>query len=245
MGINDQTLSHRKVAIVAETVLKAGQFVECLQQQLRLSLGDETTYTFSEFAENQDCPHLQFDELHWLCTSPKSASPWVNINELAPTIHIHQLTAATPTGPSDTCIYRWRNYDELVCFWGSFYAAQILQSVPGLDWSCYTSFTSKHGVGRSAAGWGETRTAAISTLLADAPPALYQHTTEVVLIIEAKNDFTLGEYVSIVSQLEEAIGSNLTTTGWVTTDYHGYGLKLLMLSPFCASTPLVGYVVTT
>lgn len=40
----------------------------------------------------------------------------------------------------------------------------------------------------------------------------------------------MGDYVDIVDALEQSLELNFVTTGWVSLNYSGYGLKLLRFS---------------
>lgn len=54
---------------------------------------------------------------------------------------------------------------------------------------------------------------------------------DALLVIEANYDFTWGDYADVMEQVGNAIGHDVVPTGWMTADYSGYGLKLLVLSP--------------
>lgn len=54
---------------------------------------------------------------------------------------------------------------------------------------------------------------------------------DALLVIEANYDLTWGDYASVMEQVGKAIGHDAVPTGWMTANYSGYGLKLLVFSP--------------
>lgn len=50
-----------------------------------------------------------------------------------------------------------------------------------------------------------------------------------MLLIEANHTFTLGDYVSLCSLLDDALNSAVASMVLATEGYEGYGLKLLLL----------------
>jgi len=76
-------------------------------------------------------------------------------------------------------------------------------------------------------GWGSTPRAATEVLLASAGATSPSSSDGEILIIEGGIDTRIGDYVDIVSALERNFEFDFVTTGWVSRNYSGYGLKLL------------------
>ncbi|NRF77432.1 hypothetical protein HRF62_25585 [Citrobacter braakii] len=99
----------------------------------------------------------------------------------------------------------------------------------GLDWSSYETTKLSGAICQTAAGWGATHVAAVNALLIDALPELYLAASDVVLLIEANHEFSLGDAASLNNLVEDALGIRTADVFLFTEGYQGYGLKLLVL----------------
>ena len=157
--------------------------------------------------------------------------PWEHLTGLADTIHIHHFTQAKPPAYPQFRSYLWQSQQELAAFWASLYLAREIRGIPGLKWDSSASYPSGSTVGQTAAGWGSTPTAAVASLLANTPLAMRSCALDALLVIEANYDFTWGGYATVIEQVSKAIGRDVIPTGWMTANYSGCGLKLLVFSP--------------
>lgn len=225
-------MSHKSIAVVAATQIEAHTLAEHLQQHADLAgiaRSRGIGISFTALTCNQPWPEQPFDELHWLCTHAQMPTPARDITASAAIVHVHYLTGTQPPLHPGTRTYLWRNMDELARFWASFHRAQALRSAPGLNWHDYESANFSAFIGQTATGWAATRIAAVMALLSDVPPELRREVKEAVLLIEANQTLTLGDYVSLCSLLDDALNSAVASMVLATEGYEGYGLKLLLL----------------
>ena len=231
-GTGALKMSHKTIAVVATTLIEAHELAEYLQQHAG-SAGNAASglvgISFTALAWNQEWPDQPFAELHWLCTNEQMPKPAQDIIARAAIVHIHYLAGAQPPRHPGSRTYLWRNTDELARFWASFHRAQMLHNTLGLDWSSYESTKLSGRICRTATGWGFTRVAAVNALLIDAPPELCLAASDVVLVIEANHDFSLGDSASLNNLVEDALGIPTANVFLFTDGYQGYGLKLLVL----------------
>lgn len=224
-----------EIALIAATEAVAKQLVGSILKHCSTALPiDEWRcgkLNFTALGLDQTWPNRSFDELHWLCTSSGSATPWEHLPGLVDTIHIHHFTQDKPPPYPHFRNYQWRNQQELAAFWASLYLAREIRGIPGLNWDSYAPWSPGPTIGQTAAGWGATPTAAVASLLANTPPAMCSSALHALLVIEANYDFTPGDYVSVLEQLGKVIECDVIPTGWLTADYSGCGLKLLIFSP--------------
>lgn len=157
--------------------------------------------------------------------------PWEHLSGLADTIHIHHFTQTKTQVYPPFRSYKWQSQRELAAFWASLYLAREIRGIPGLKWDSFASYLSGQTVGQTAAGWGSTPTAAVASLLANTPLAMRNFALDALLVIEANYDLTWGDYASVMEHVGKAIGHNVVPTGWMISNYSGYGLKLLVFSP--------------
>ena len=54
---------------------------------------------------------------------------------------------------------------------------------------------------------------------------------QALLVIESNVSMTFGEYIDVLEQLDLVIQCDVIPTGWLTDEYSGYGLKLLLFGP--------------
>jgi len=227
--------SNFEVALIAATEAEAKQLVSCILQHCSTALpvdgGRCGQLHFTALGQNQTWPDKRFDELHWLCTSPGSAMPWEHLSGLSESIHIHHFTQTEPQVYPPFRSYKWQSQRELAAFWASLYLAREIRGIPGLKWDSFASYLPGSTVGQTAAGWGSTPTAAVASLLANTPLAMCNFALDALLVIEANYDLTWGDYASVMEHVGKAIWHNVVPTGWMTANYSGYGLKLLVFNP--------------
>ncbi|MFZ5461412.1 hypothetical protein [Stutzerimonas stutzeri] len=225
-------MSHKTIAVVAATLIEAHELVEYLQQHdgsAGNASSDIINISFTALAWNQEWPDQPFAELHWLCTNEQMPKPAQDITARAAIVHIHYLAGTQPPRYPGSRTYLWRNTDELARFWASFHRAQILHNALGLDWSSYETTKLSGAICQTAAGWGATHVAAVNALLIDALPELYLAASDVVLLIEANHEFSLGDAAALNNLVEDALGIRTADVFLFTEGYQGYGLKLLVL----------------
>ncbi len=225
-------MSQKTIAVVAATQFEAQQLVEHLHQHAGVAddaTSDFVNISFTARTWNQPWPEQPFDELHWLCTNAQIPPPGQDMTARAAIVHVHYLNSKQPPHLTGCRTYVWSNTDELKRFWATFHRAQVLRNTLGLDWSSYESATPSGAACQTATGWGTTRVSAVKALLNDAPPELYPTASDVVLLIEANHDFSLGDSISLNNLIEDALGIATAEVFLFTEDYQGYGLKLLVL----------------
>lgn len=224
-----------EIALIAATEAEAKQLVSCILQHcsnaLPIAAGRCGQLNFSALGHNQAWSDKRFDELHWLCTPTDSAMPWEHLSSVADTLHVHYFTQPKPPAYPHFRSYHWGSRHELAAFWASLYLAREIRGIPGLKWDSYASWSPGSTIGQTSAGWGYTLTAAIASLLANTPLAMRSCARDALLVVEANYDFTWGDYANVMEQVGKAIGRDVAPTGWMTADYSGYGLKLLVFSP--------------
>lgn len=234
---NGQKLNKKifEVALTAATEAEAKQLVNCILRHCSTALYIDNEHCgqlrFTALGQKQAWPNKHFDELHWLCTSPASVVPWEDLSGWAEIVHIHHFSQAPLPAIPQARNYQWQNQQELAAFWASLYLAREINGVPGLNWDSYGSWSPDSTIGQTSAGWGSTLTAAVAALLAGTPIEMRGCALSSLLVIEANEAFTWGDYCSVMEQVGKALRHEITPTGWITADYSGYGLKLLVFSP--------------
>ncbi|WP_394562122.1 hypothetical protein [Aquipseudomonas alcaligenes] len=227
--------SNFEVALIAATEAEAKQLVSCILQHCSTALPIDGRrcgqLNFTALGQDQTWPDKRFDELHWLSTSSDSEVPWEQLSGLADIVHVHHFSKAAPLTAPQACNYQWRSQQELTDFWASLYLAREIRGIPGLKWDSFAPWPPGSTVGQTAAGWGSTPTAAVASLLASTPLATLDSAPDALLVIEANYGFTWGDYAYVMEQVAKAIGREVSSTGWMATNYSGYGLKLLVFSP--------------
>lgn len=227
--------SNFEVALIAATEAEARQLVSCILQRCSTALpidgGRCGQLNFTALGQNQAWPDKSFDEFHWLCAPSDSAMPWEHLSGAADTLHVHYFTQAEPPAYPHFRSYLWGSQQELAAFWASLYLAREIRGIPGLKWDSYASWSPGSTIGQTAAGWGSTPTAAIASLLANTPLAMRSCARDALLVVEANYGFTWGDYADVMEHVGKAIGRDVIPTGWMSANYSGYGLKLLVFSP--------------
>lgn len=235
-GPREQISVSFKIALIAETQAEAQRLADQLLERLKAYTPESANcfsrHSFSAHGLDQPWPEQQFDELHFLCSSPDQPLPASHLDRLAGIINIHHLAPCMAQAHPGYRSYLWCTEKDLCDFWASLYLAREMRSIPGLKWDRYPKWQlPEHCIGQAATSWGSTPIAAIDSLIAQAGYTKLTTALDALLVIEGNYDFTLGDYVDILDRLETRIKCDVVPTGWLNPTYSGYGLKLLTFDP--------------
>lgn len=224
-----------EIALLAATETEAKQLMESLLKHCNTVLPVDGSrcgkHHFTALSQERICPEQRFDELHWLCSPANHSVPEEQLSELADIIHIHYFPPTRPHLYTSFRSYLWRTQLELTTFWASLYLAREMSSIPGLNWNSYPSRSLGSSIGQATAGWGSTPTEAVASLLTQTGYETRTRALQALLVIESNVSMTFGDYIDVLEQLDLVIQCDVIPTGWLTDEYSGYGLKLLLFGP--------------
>ncbi len=218
-----------EVGLIAAKQAEADRFMGLVEGAMHKHLSSPTRQRFTAYGLDQAWRPLRlFDEAHWIHGGPTCPLPQEFLASLGSIVHIHLLEQNDTRLPSGFRAYRWRSESDLVEFWASLYLSREMSWFLELDWESYFMWQPRVDcIATVSVGWGATPSAAVNALLASAETTNPSHFDGEILIIEGGIDTRIGDYVDIVDTLERSLELDFVTTGWVSLNYSGYGLKLL------------------
>lgn len=218
-----------KIGLIAATQAEADRFMGLVEGAMHNHLSSPTRHRFTAYGLDQAWRPLQlFDEAHWIHGCPTCQLPQQLLASLGSIVHIHLLEQSDTRLQPGFRAYHWRSESDLVEFWASLYLSRDMCWFLGLDWESYSMWQPHvECIATVNFGWGATPSAAVNALLASAETTNPGRCDGEILIIEGGIDTRIGDYVDIVDTLERSLELDFVTTGWVSLNYSGYGLKLL------------------
>lgn len=221
-----------EIGLIAATQAEADRFMGLVEGAMHKHLSNPTRHRFTAYGLDQAWRPLQlFDEAHWIHDCSTCPLPQELLATLSSIVHIHQLEQSDTRLQPGFRAYHWRSESDLVEFWASLYLSREMCWLLGLDWESYSMWQPHVDcIATVHVGWGATPSAAVNALLASAETTNPSHFDGEILIIEGGIDTRIGDYVDIVDTLERSLELDFVTTGWVSLNYSGYGLKLLRFS---------------
>ncbi|TRO25855.1 hypothetical protein EQ826_12500 [Ectopseudomonas mendocina] len=221
-----------KIGLIAATQAEADRFLGLVEGAMHKHLSSPTRQRFTAYGLDQAWRPLQlFDEVHWIHGCPTLPLPQELLASLGSIVHIHLLEQSDTKLQSGLRAYRWRSESDLTEFLASLYLSREICWFLELDWESYFMWQPcVDCIATVSVGWGATPSAAVNALLASAETTNPSHLDGEILIIEGGIDTRIGDYIDIVDTLERSLELDFVTTGWVSLNYSGYGLKLLRFS---------------
>ncbi len=222
-------LSSYRIGLIAATQAEADRFVEQVTGAIRQHSSCQASHHFTAYALDQVWrPQQPFDEVHWFQGSTACQAPQEFLACLGTIVHIHLFERSATKLLLGFRTYYWKSADELTAFIASLALSREARGLLELDWESYCAWQPSMGyVATLSSSWGPTPIAAADALLASADTRAPSRSEGEILIIESGIDTNLGDYVDIVNALEQSFEFDFVTTGWVSLNYSGYGLKLL------------------
>lgn len=221
-----------EIGLIAATQLEADRFLGLVTKAMRKHLPNPTKHRFTAYGLDQAWrPQQLFDEVHWLNDNPGSPLPEEILVSLGRLVHIHCPQIRNAKLQPGFRTYHWSSEGNMVEFWASLYLSRELSCLLDLDWESYFLWQPRTNcIATVNVGWGATPSAAVNALLASEDATNPSHFDGEILIVEGGIDTCIGDYVDIVDALERSLEPNFVSTGWVSVNYSGYGLKLLRFS---------------
>ena len=222
-------LDVHEVGLIAATQAEADRLVERIAGTMRAHLPSPARHRFTAYGLDQAWrPQQLFDEVHWFNGSLTCPPPQEILANLCSIVHIHLFEHSDTKLRHGFRTYHWRSAGDLTEFLASLYLSREVCGLLELDWESYCMWQPRTGcIATVDSGWGSTPRAATEVLLASAGATSPSSSDGEILIIEGGIDTRIGDYVDIVSALERSFEFDFVTTGWVSRNYSGYGLKLL------------------
>lgn len=218
-----------EIGLIAATKAEADRLVELVEGAMHKHLPNPTMHRLTAYGLDQAWrPQQLFDEVHWLQDSHACPPPQELLASLGSIVHIHLFTHSDTKLRPRSHIYHWRAVGDLADFLASIYLSQELGWFLELDWKSYYKWQPRMDcIATVSSCWGSTPRAAADALQASAEAKDASRSDSGILIIEGGIGTNIGDYVDIVSRLERSLEVDFVTTGWVSLNYSGYGLKLV------------------
>lgn len=222
-----------EIGLIAATQVEADRFLGLVEHAIHEHLPKPWRHRFTAYGLDQAWrPQRLFDEIHWLNNTPASPLPLEILVSLGRLVHIHLLENSCVKLQPGIRTYNWNSEADLVEFWKSLYLSRELCWFLELEWGSYFTWQPRVGCFATVnAGWGATPSAAVNALRTSVDAINPSHPDNAILIIEGSINTTIGDCVEIVNALEGIHEFDFVTTGWVSSNYSGYGLKLLWFCP--------------
>ncbi|TXH91977.1 MAG: hypothetical protein E6Q71_01920 [Pseudomonas sp.] len=225
-------LNAYEIGLIAATQVEADRFLGCIAGAMHKHLPKPAKHRLTAYGLDQAWrPQQPFDEVHWFQGRPTCPPPQELLACLGNIVHIHFFEQSDTKPQPGFRTYHWRSVRELTEFLASLSLSREVCGFLALDWESYFMWQPHIGcIATVSSGWGSTPKAAADALLASADVTDTSSSGGEILIIEGGVDTLIGDYVYIVSALEQSFEFDFVTTGWGSINYSGYGLKLLRFS---------------
>lgn len=219
-----------EIGLFAATQAVADRLNERIAGAMSKHLSSPVRHRFTAYGLDQAWrPQHLFDEIHWLHGLSTSPLPQELMQSLGCNVHIHLFEHIETKLHHGLRTYHWKSEKDLTEFWASLYLSRELGWPLDLDWDSYCMWQPRIAcIATVTSGWGSTPRAALEALLASVNATNPIHSEGEILIIEGGMDTCLGDYVDIARALERSLELECITTIWVSPNYSGFGLKLLI-----------------